>query len=107
MSSPEQPPFHPNLEIEADEPNETDSALGDDMSQLTQSIRSSLLQGVEENGRKYHRYKDGSYILPEDDREQDRLDLQHEMFLKSLDQKLHLAPINSELHEVLDLGTGT
>ncbi|KAK5053182.1 hypothetical protein LTR84_002156 [Exophiala bonariae] len=107
MSSPEQPPEHPNVEIEADEPNEAESALGDDISQLTQSIRSSLLQGVEENGRKYHKYKDGSYILPEDDKEQDRLDLQHEMFLKSLDQKLHLAPIDSKLHEVLDLGTGT
>ncbi|RMZ90814.1 hypothetical protein DV736_g1959, partial [Chaetothyriales sp. CBS 134916] len=107
MSSQWQHPNHSCVEIEADELNEADSTLGDDISQHTQSIRSSLLHGVEEHGRKYHRYKDGSYILPEDDKEQERLDLQHEMFLKSFDQKLYLAPIDCDLHEVLDLGTGT
>jgi len=103
-------PWHPdqqNVGIEADEAAEEDSALGDDISQLTQSLRSSLLEGVEENGRKYHRYKDGAYILPEDDKEQERLDLQHEMFLKSFGQNLYLAPIDGEPNEVLDLGTGT
>ncbi|RMZ78726.1 hypothetical protein DV737_g3782, partial [Chaetothyriales sp. CBS 132003] len=107
MSSPREHPDHSNVEIEVDESHELDSALGDDISQYTQSIRSSLFQGIEENGRKYHRYKDGSYMLPEDDREQERLDLQHEIFLKSFGQKLYLAPIDGEVHDVLDLGTGT
>jgi len=55
----------------------------------------------------YHRYRDGKYIFPEDDDEQDRLDMQHEIFNKTLDDKLALAPISKQLHHVLDLGTGT
>ena len=54
------------------------------------------------------RYKsEQAYIFPEDQREQDRLDLQHALFLKSFgDDKLYLAPIQSP-QEVLDLGCGT
>lgn len=39
--------------------------------------------------------------------EQDRLDLQHHMLLIMLDGRLHLAPINPNLQNVLDVGTGT
>jgi SAM-dependent methyltransferase len=55
----------------------------------------------------YHHYRDGRYILPEDPHEQERLDLQHEMFNKTFGNKLVLAPISRYLHDVLDLGTGT
>ncbi|OAL39817.1 hypothetical protein AYO20_00729 [Fonsecaea nubica] len=94
----------PNLVIEVDE---VDSALGGDLSTYTRSLRSSIFQGVQENGRAYHRYKDGSYILPQDDLEQERLDLQHEIFLVAFHRKLFLAPIQRSMQEVLDLGTGT
>ncbi|EXJ53420.1 uncharacterized protein A1O5_13354 [Cladophialophora psammophila CBS 110553] len=93
-----------DVNIEADE---VDSALGDDLSTYTHSLASSLIQSVQENGRAYHRYKDGSYILPEDDLEQERLDLQHEIFLLTLGRKLFLAPVQGPMQEVLDLGTGT
>ena len=49
---------------------------------------------------------ENNYPLPEDQREQDRLDLQHELFLKSFSGKLALAPIGNNLRNVLDLGTG-
>ncbi|KAF4637046.1 hypothetical protein G7Y89_g1041 [Cudoniella acicularis] len=40
--------------------------------------------------------------------EQDRLDLQHHLFLLTLRGKLHLAPIeNMQLHNVMDIATGT
>ena len=54
------------------------------------------------------RYKsEQAYIFPEDQREQDRLDLQHALFLKSFgDDKLYLAPIK-QAQGVLDLGCGT
>jgi hypothetical protein len=85
-----------------------DSALGDDESTYTQNLRSSLLQSVRENGRAYHRYRDGHYLLPDDEKEQQRLDMQHEMFLRTFDRKLVLAPIEHELlKNALDLGTGT
>ncbi|KAI8316276.1 hypothetical protein K4K59_000174 [Colletotrichum sp. SAR11_240] len=58
----------------------------------------------------YHRYKDGKYNLPNDEREMDRLDLQHHMFLLSFDDKLGTAPPNepgAKVGRVLDVGTGT
>lgn len=33
----------------------------------TASLRSSILRSIEENGRKYHGYKDGKYLLPDDE----------------------------------------
>ncbi|KAE9986155.1 hypothetical protein EG328_006418 [Venturia inaequalis] len=84
-----------------------DSALGEDLAESTLSLRESLYSGVDENGRKYHKYKEGSYILPSDDTELDRLDLQHQLFLMTTDYKLHLAPIKERPEWVLDIGTGT
>ncbi|KAE9370618.1 S-adenosyl-L-methionine-dependent methyltransferase, partial [Stipitochalara longipes BDJ] len=72
------------------------------------SVRSSLYEYIEENGRKYHRYKAGTYMLPNDESEQDRLDLQHHLFLLGLHGRLYLAPIeDGPLHNVLDVATGT
>jgi len=87
---------------------DSDSAVGSDTSSsFTQSLRSSLLESIRLNGRAYHRYRDGQYFLPEDEQEQERLDMQHEMFLRTFDGKLRLAPITGQLEEALDLGTGT
>ena len=105
MSSPE----HQST-ISVDDSADADSTIGDDESTLTQSLRSSLLQSVEENGRGYHRYKStatADYPLPEDEGEQERLDLQHEQFLRTFGGKLHQCPLGDEVHNVLDLGTGT
>ncbi|KAK2745618.1 hypothetical protein FQN55_006108 [Onygenales sp. PD_40] len=60
-----------------------------------------------ENGRRYHGYKDGAYFLPNDKREQDRLDLQHSIYRGVLNGHLYLAPIGANPKRVLDLGTGT
>ena len=45
--------------------------------------------------------------MPIDDTEQDRLDLHHEIFLKILNERLHLAPIADRPQRILDIGTGT
>ncbi|KAH9205489.1 S-adenosyl-L-methionine-dependent methyltransferase [Leptodontidium sp. 2 PMI_412] len=74
----------------------------------TASIPSSLFEHVEENGRTYHKYKEGKYTLPNDELEQNRLDLQHELCKMSLHGKLYLAPLKPEnLKYALDFGTGT
>jgi hypothetical protein len=76
----------------------------------TASVRSSLFEHIEENGRTYHKYKAGSYFLPNDEQEQARLDLQHHIWLLTLHGRLHLAPIDvpgAKLHNVLDIATGT
>lgn len=98
-----------DIAIDPLETGDSDSALGSDLSTYTQSLRSSVLQGVSEYGRKYHSYRASSYYLaPEDDQEQDRLELQHEAFRINLKNALLLAPVKyEEVKEVLDLGTGT
>ncbi|KAH8673344.1 S-adenosyl-L-methionine-dependent methyltransferase [Xylariales sp. PMI_506] len=59
-----------------------------------------------EQGRTYHGYKEGKYLLPNDAAEQDRLDFQHAAFRILLLDKLFLAPITNPMH-VLDVATGT
>ncbi|KAF4336903.1 hypothetical protein FBEOM_9226 [Fusarium beomiforme] len=87
-----------------------DSSLGDETASSTASLRSSILDYRHENGRTYHRFKDGKYNLPNDERENDRLGLQHHLFLLTFDNRLGLAPPNlpgSMVKRVLDVGTGT
>jgi SAM-dependent methyltransferase len=77
-------------------------------SSSTRSITDSIFSSIEENGRLYHSFKDGKYLLPNDEQEQARLDLQHHIFGLTLDGKLTTAPIEeAKLHNVLDVGTGT
>ncbi|KAI1464469.1 S-adenosyl-L-methionine-dependent methyltransferase [Daldinia caldariorum] len=71
------------------------------------SLNSSLYHYVHENGRTYHRYKEGRYFLPNDAAEQERLDLQHQLFILTIGNKLHLAPIPENPRRVLDIATGT
>ena len=74
--------------------------------QSTQSVRASIYEYVEEYGRTFHRYKQGKYWLPNDEPEQERLDLQHAVFNLRLGGKLWLAPLENP-QSVLDVGTGT
>ncbi|KAH8651350.1 S-adenosyl-L-methionine-dependent methyltransferase [Xylariales sp. PMI_506] len=60
-----------------------------------------------ESGRLYHGYKDGTYYLPNDAAEQDRLDFQHTLMMILLDGWLALAPMTRAPSYVLDIGTGT
>ncbi|UDD55168.1 hypothetical protein AFCA_002808 [Aspergillus flavus] len=45
--------------------------------------------------------------MPNDEEEQDRMDLLHHIYTLILDGELHMAPIKSHPERVLDLGTGT
>ncbi|KAH6951913.1 S-adenosyl-L-methionine-dependent methyltransferase [Fusarium avenaceum] len=107
------PTVDSNSELRPDEEvliNDIDSSIGDDNASSTQSISSSILSYRLENGRTYHRYKDGKYHLPNDQIENERLDLQHHLFLLTFENKLGLAPPNSPeatAQRVLDVGTGT
>ncbi|KAF6829245.1 methyltransferase domain-containing protein [Colletotrichum musicola] len=102
------------------------------------SVNSSILEYREENGRTYHKYKDGSkyrstpssvcprpnaptrivhvlttkaeYNAPNDERELDRLELQHNLIMRTFDGRLGTAPPNdpgAKVGRVLDVGTGT
>ncbi|KAG0646045.1 putative methyltransferase tdiE [Hyphodiscus hymeniophilus] len=89
--------------------SDADSAVGDSIYSSTYSTHSSVFDFVEENGRTYHRFKEGKYYLPNDEIERDRLDLQHHMCGLSFGA-LFLAPLDTiegGLHDVLDIATGT
>ncbi|KXL44442.1 hypothetical protein M433DRAFT_277895 [Acidomyces richmondensis BFW] len=74
----------------------------------TQSLTSSVLDYKYENGRRYHAYREGSYHLPNDENEQDRLNLQHHLCRIALNGRLYLCPLpKDEIHDVLDVGCGT
>ncbi|KAI5808402.1 S-adenosyl-L-methionine-dependent methyltransferase [Pyronema omphalodes] len=73
----------------------------------TASLSSSVNQYIFENGRRYHAYYGpDKYLMPTDEKEQDRLDLNHEITRMVWDDKLHKAPLH-EPHRILDIGTGT
>ncbi|KAI8171654.1 Secondary metabolism regulator LAE1 [Colletotrichum sp. SAR 10_86] len=73
------------------------------------SLRSSILDYRRENGRTYHRMSDGKYAFPNDDREQERLDIVNHVWMLTLEGNFCLCPKNNDgtARQVLDLGTGT
>ncbi|ROT36375.1 S-adenosyl-L-methionine-dependent methyltransferase [Sodiomyces alkalinus F11] len=90
--------------------SDTDSLFDDGSGQSdTTSLASSIARYRHENGRRYHAFKDGSYNFPNDEVEQERLDLQHNLLCMTFDGKLHISPAGKDkpLHRVLDVGTGT
>ncbi|KAH9203451.1 S-adenosyl-L-methionine-dependent methyltransferase [Leptodontidium sp. 2 PMI_412] len=80
---------------------ETDS-IGTASTSLASSARAYAL----ENGRRYHKFREGSYHFPNDDSEQDKEDMTHAMMV-NLCQRLHFAPIGMNPQNILDMGTGT
>ncbi|XDG07668.1 hypothetical protein ABKA04_007283 [Annulohypoxylon sp. FPYF3050] len=89
-----------NLSVDDDAGYESDSATT-----ASTSVSSSIWDFSFENGRRYHKFREGRYNFPNDDVEQEREDMKHAM-VKMLCQKLHFAPLDNP-HEILDLGTGT
>ena len=68
-----------------------------------------------ENGLRYHKFREGRYAFPNDKSEQDREDMKHAMIVNLCGERLHFAPVGKyaearlggELHNIIDLGTGT
>ncbi|EOD44847.1 putative tam domain methyltransferase protein [Neofusicoccum parvum UCRNP2] len=95
------------LEVDQDGVSDADSAFCSQSSTST-SVTSSVFNYKYENGRRYHGFREGNYFLPNDEKEQDRLDLFHHISTLVLDGKLFNAPLeNSRLQRALDIGTGT
>lgn len=70
------------------------------------SLAESVRDYVFENGRRYHRFREGRYNFPNDDVEQQREDMKHNM-VKMLCGQLYFAPIGDNPRHIIDLGTGT
>ncbi|KAF4975218.1 hypothetical protein FDECE_18592 [Fusarium decemcellulare] len=80
---------------------------GPDMKSVKKNGQVAHILTALQNGRRYHSFREGTYLVPNDDEEQSRMDLVHHIYSLILDGKLHLAPIGKDPQRVLDLGTGT
>ncbi|KAI9757401.1 MAG: hypothetical protein M1815_001222 [Lichina confinis] len=73
----------------------------------TQSLSQSELNLFPtENGRRYHRYREGSYHYPNDEVEMERLDMQYEIMRTVMGGRELFAPLKDP-KKILDIGTGT
>ncbi|KAI9850919.1 MAG: hypothetical protein M1838_004804 [Thelocarpon superellum] len=73
----------------------------------TKSLVGSVLDDPIEHGRRYHGLGRDGYFLPNDEQEQTRLNILHQMYLLLLDGELTLAPLPAAPERILDIGTGT
>ncbi|PYI08362.1 methyltransferase domain-containing protein [Aspergillus sclerotiicarbonarius CBS 121057] len=88
--------------------SEEDGGYPTDVGSYATSLSSSIFDYKWVNGRRFHAYKEGSYKFPNDEREQNRLDMIHYVFKTAMGGQLFLAPVDVEQPlRVLDLGTGT
>lgn len=87
--------------------DETDSSYGDELEGSTSSLSASILEYRELHGRTYHSFGSTTYIAPNDETQNEVLDIGHHMYTMMLDNKLFLAPIDPNPQQVLDVGTGT
>ncbi|KAJ4112519.1 hypothetical protein NW768_011686 [Fusarium equiseti] len=96
------------LEAE-DDAADSDSTLeiGEGTSSYLTSLKSSIFSYRYENGRRYHAFHEGTYLVPNDDEEQNRMDLVHHIYSLLTQGRLSTAPISDSSRRVLDLGTGT
>lgn len=95
-----------NIEIDNDESTFDAGYASDANSLASTSLTSSVRNYTFENGRRYHKFREGRYHFPNDDVEQEREDMKHAMYMM-LCQQLHFAPIGDSPHQILDVGTGT
>ncbi|GAM33996.1 phosphoethanolamine N-methyltransferase [Talaromyces pinophilus] len=93
-----------NVALEIDSESDDLESIESDLT----SLSSSVFNYVYENGRTYHAYKSGSYILPNDEKEQDRLDLLNHVFRLCLNGDLCFSQNDlNNPQKILDVGTGT
>ncbi|KAK5651354.1 hypothetical protein OQA88_12587 [Cercophora sp. LCS_1] len=94
--------------IAVDDGDGQDSFLDIDHASSTDSLTSSVLAYRKIHGRTYQNFRsDVEYWAPNDEKQNDGLDLNHQMLLILNDNKLYRAPIDPNVQRVIDVGTGT
>ena len=88
------------VEIDPSEPAPSSAA-----STTSTSIYSALRAYEWKHGRRYQ--QSDAYSFPNDSQEQDRLDMIHHVFYRTLHDRLFLAPLDLSGKRILDIGTGT
>ena len=73
----------------------------------TNSLSESIYKYRVFHGRTYNASKTSEYWAPNDEQQNEGLDMWHNSLLMMMDNKLFLAPIGDNVQRVLDVGTGT
>lgn len=73
----------------------------------TLTLSSSVLDYQYENGRRYHAFRQGTYMHPNDEQQNNQLDIFHHVYMLLLNGELYRAPIGPGPERILDIGTGT
>ena len=110
MANVPQPIYPEPIEIDPRVLEEEGSSFADftdELNSFTTSASPSVTAYPFENGRRYHAFRAGSYLLPNDDEELERLNIVHQMVKKVLDDRIFLAPLPEGFQRALDIGTGT
>jgi hypothetical protein len=71
------------------------------------SITSSVYNFTRENGRTYHAYEAGKYMLPNDEPEKERMDIHYHAIRILFGDRAFFAPLEKEPQSIIDQGTGT
>ncbi|EPQ59060.1 S-adenosyl-L-methionine-dependent methyltransferase [Gloeophyllum trabeum ATCC 11539] len=72
------------------------------------STASALPQVIEHKPRAFHSFPGAQYILPSDDEERSRLELQHRVICRALGNRLFIVPLSIKKGDkILDCGTGS
>ena len=88
--------------IEAADDAEDDDFGSDGLSTDSTSITSSINKHIYENGRRYHKFHQGTYTVPNDEQEQDREDMKHAAVQRLCEGKLIYAPIGDNPQNIVE-----
>ncbi|SMY26882.1 unnamed protein product [Zymoseptoria tritici ST99CH_1A5] len=111
-SLPEEPPILSTVDLEIRDTSgyaSSDSGYSEALLS-TASITSSIYQYELENGRTYHAFaRDKKHVLPNDEIEQERMDIHYHSMRLTLEETHFFAPLQTPPgpRMILDIGTGT
>ncbi|KFY50467.1 hypothetical protein V495_00267 [Pseudogymnoascus sp. VKM F-4514 (FW-929)] len=71
-----------------------------------ETVGSSAFTFPKENGRTYHAYQEGKYLMPNDEKEQDRMDMIYHSLRLMFEDRLFFAPVKNP-QRIADMATGT
>ncbi|KAI0112833.1 S-adenosyl-L-methionine-dependent methyltransferase [Daldinia grandis] len=92
---------------EADDNDDANSAVGSSIQSSTGSLTESIYAYRVLHGRTFNAPKTSEYWAPNDEQQNEGLDLLHNAALMVLGDELFLAPVGENPQKVLDVGTGT
>lgn len=78
--------------------DDNDSAMGESIASSTCSLSPSVAQYEYQHGRRYHAFRAGRYYMPNDETEQDLMDVTHYISLAVKSSLLNAPDVETHIH---------